>query len=112
MNVALGDFNAKTTSRYKNGINSYEGLKIDIITSQFGLQQLLNETTNLTRNSSSCIDLIFTSQPNLVMEPAHPIKVNALFVDQSISSPGITDSVIQMWIKKYFYLISHQKHSI
>ena len=44
--VALGDFNAKTTNWYKNDINSYEGLKIDIITSQFGLQQLINESTH------------------------------------------------------------------
>ena len=47
---------------------SYEGLKIDNITSQFGLQQLINEPTYLTANFSSCIELIFTSQPNLVME--------------------------------------------
>ena len=66
--VALGDFNAKTTNWYKNDINSYEGLKIDTITSQLGLQQLINEPTNLIANSSSCIDLIFTSQPDLVME--------------------------------------------
>ena len=68
LTVTLGDFNAKTTNWYKNDINSYEGLKIDTITSQFGLQQLINEPTHLTANSSSCIDLIFTSQPNLVME--------------------------------------------
>ena len=66
--VALADFNAKATKWYKNHINSYEGLKIDTITSQFGLQQLINEPTHLTANSSLCIDLIFTSQPNLVME--------------------------------------------
>ena len=35
--VALGDFNGKTTNLYKNNTNSYEGLKIDTITSQFGL---------------------------------------------------------------------------
>ena len=37
--VTLGDFNAKTTDWYKNDTNSYEGLKTDTITSQFGLQQ-------------------------------------------------------------------------
>ena len=42
--------------------------KIDAITSQFGLQQLINEPTHLIADSSSCIDLIFTSQPNVVME--------------------------------------------
>ena len=66
--VALGDLNAKTTNSYKNDINSYEFLKIDTITSQCGLQQLINEPTHLAANSSSRIDLIFTSQPNLVME--------------------------------------------
>ena len=66
--VALGDFNAKTTNWYKNDINSYEGLKIETITSQFGLQKLINESTHLRANSFSCNDLIFTSQPNLVME--------------------------------------------
>ena len=64
----FGDFNGKTTNWYKNDINSYEGLKTDTITSQFGLQQIINEPTYLTSNSSSCIDLIFTSQPNLIME--------------------------------------------
>ena len=64
--VAIGDFNAKTANCYKNDTASYEGLKIDAITFQFCSQQLINEPTHLTRNSSSCIDIIFTSEPNLV----------------------------------------------
>ena len=47
---------------------SYEGTKINGITSQFGMQQLINEPTHILRASSSCNDLIFVSQPNLVME--------------------------------------------
>ena len=46
----------------------YEGSKIDGITSTFGLQQTINEPTYIIRDSFSCNDLIFTSQPNLVME--------------------------------------------
>ena len=38
------------------------------MTSQFGLKQLIQESTHILTDSSSCIDLIFTSQPNLVME--------------------------------------------
>ena len=34
-------------------------------TSQFGLHQIINEPTHILQNSASCIDLIFTSQPNL-----------------------------------------------
>ena len=37
--VALGDFSAKTTNWYKNDINSFDGLKIDAITSHFDLQK-------------------------------------------------------------------------
>ena len=66
--VIIGDFNTKSTNWYKNGTTSYEGLKSDGITSQFGLQQLINETKHITGSFSSCIDLIFTFQPNLVME--------------------------------------------
>ena len=42
--------------------------KVYFSTSQISLQQLINEPTNLTASSPSCIDLIFTSCPNLVME--------------------------------------------
>ena len=38
------------------------------MTSQFGLQQLIKEPTHILTNSSSCINLFFTSQPNLAME--------------------------------------------
>ena len=46
----------------------YEGSKIDGIISTFGLQQIINEPTHITGDSSSCINLIFTSPGNLVMK--------------------------------------------
>ena len=64
----LGDFNVQSNLWYKNDKATNEGLKIDSFISHFGLHQLMNEPTHLTRNTSSYIDLIFTSQPNLVME--------------------------------------------
>ena len=33
-----------------------------------GLQQLINIPTYILPNSASCIDLIFTSQPNLIID--------------------------------------------
>ena len=41
---------------------------INTIASSYGLNQLIQESTHILNSSSSCIDLIFTSQPNLVME--------------------------------------------
>ena len=68
LTVVTGVFNAKSNFWYKNDKTTYEGSKIDGIASQFGLHQLINEPTHLTRSTSSCINSIFTSQPNLVME--------------------------------------------
>ena len=36
--------------------------------SNYGLHQLIQEPTHILNLSSSCIELIFTFQPNLVME--------------------------------------------
>ena len=68
LTVVLCDFNAKSNLWFKGDKATYEGSKIDGITSAFGLQQIINEPTHIIGDSSSCIDLIFTSQPNLVME--------------------------------------------
>ena len=41
---------------------------LENITLQFGLQQIVKKPTHIVHNSSLCIDLIFTSQPNLITE--------------------------------------------
>ena len=66
----FGDFNAKSNNWCKNDITSHEGSMIDAVTSNYGLHQLIQEPTHILNSSSSCIDLIFTSQPNLVLESA------------------------------------------
>ena len=71
--VAVGDFNAKCSNWYNKNITSNEGTKIEGVTSQNGLHQEINEPTHILNNSSSCIDLMFSSKPNLLIEPGvHP----------------------------------------
>ena len=71
--VLLGDFNAKSSNWCKNDITTTEGKAIENISSQYGLHQMINELTHILESSSSCIDLIFTSQPNLITESGvHP----------------------------------------
>ena len=65
--VVLGDFNAKSCNWCINDKTTFEEAKIDTLTSQNGLQQIIKEPTHILDTSSSCIDLIFTSQPKLVM---------------------------------------------
>ena len=66
--VTTDDFNAKSTNCCANDQTSFEGSKIDHITSQFGLSQIIIEPKHILDSSSSCIGLLFTSQLNLVIE--------------------------------------------
>ena len=66
--IALGDFNAKSSNWCPSDSSSNEGIQIDSIASLYGLHQLISEPTHILPNSSSCIDLIFTSQPNLLIQ--------------------------------------------
>ena len=68
LTILLGDFNAKSSLWCNNDITTYEGSKIDGVFSQFALHQITKEPTHIIGDSSSCIDLIFTTQPNLVMK--------------------------------------------
>ena len=69
MTVVLGDFDSKSNNWCKADITSLvEGYKGDAITSSYGLNQLIQEPTRILNSSSSCIDLIFTWQPNLVTD--------------------------------------------
>ena len=58
--IILGDFNARSKSWWKSDIGTIEGTKIDGVTSSYGLQQLISQSTHLLANSCSCTDLIFT----------------------------------------------------
>ena len=71
--VLPGDFNAKSSNWCKTDIITSEGKVIENIPSQFALHQVSNEPTHILESSSSCIDLIFSSQPNLITESGiHP----------------------------------------
>ena len=73
LTTIIGDFNAKSSNWYGHDKRSFEGSTTESETSQFGLYQLRNEPTDLLRNSSSCMDLIFTSRPNIVVKSGvHP----------------------------------------
>ena len=67
--VAFRDFNARSSSWCINDKSNYEGTKIDCLsTTEYDLKKVTNKPRHLLENSSSCIDLIFTSQSNLVMD--------------------------------------------
>ena len=71
--LILGDFNARSPTWWDDDKISIEGTRLDGLSSFHGLHQLIKEPTHLMENSASCIDLIFTNQSNLVIDPGvHP----------------------------------------
>ena len=68
LTVMIGDFNVKSKDWCSIDITSFEGSELDFLTSQFGLLQIVKESTHILDNSRSCIDLIFAFQPNMVIE--------------------------------------------
>ena len=65
LSVVTGDFNSRCSSWWSSDINTTEGLKLFSSTSSNGFYQLIHDPTHIQANSSSCIDLVFTDQPNL-----------------------------------------------
>ena len=71
--IILGDFNERSSNWWQGDTQTSEGSRIDYLTTSYGFQQLISEPTRILKNSSSCIHLIFTDQPNLITDSGtHP----------------------------------------
>ena len=66
--IINGDFNCRSSHWWGNEIDNQEGKLFELTTYDIGLTQLINQQTHLMGESKSCIDLIFTDQPNLFIE--------------------------------------------
>ena len=65
--LIIGDFNAKSSNWSSNDATIVEDAQLDYLTSLYGMKQVLTEATHIFESSASCIDLIFTNQPNIFM---------------------------------------------
>ena len=45
-----------------------EGIRLDSLVSTYKFHQLISEPTHILRNSLSCIELIFSDEPSLVVD--------------------------------------------
>ena len=67
------DFNVRSSSWWSYDIDTVERTRLESATSYYELHQIINEPTHILPSSASCIDLIFTNQPNLVINSGvHP----------------------------------------
>ena len=71
--VFLGDFNVRSLTWWSNDITNLNDTLIDSLTTTYGFKQLISDATHILPASMSCIDLIFTDQPNYVIDwGTHP----------------------------------------
>ena len=67
VSVVTGQFNGRSLPWWSEDINTSEETKLYLLTSSNGFSQLINEPTHIQTHNSSCIDLVFTDQPNLLV---------------------------------------------
>ena len=64
-----GDFNSHSQAWWPLGDSTLEGTDLDDLFTKLGLFQLISEPTNFEPNKTpTCIDLILTDQPNIVLD--------------------------------------------
>ena len=101
--VITGDFNCRSTQWWAKDIENSEGKEFEPLTSDLGLHQLISEPTHLMGDSKSCIDLIFTDQPNLIVESGvHPsLHVQChhqiVYGKVSVSSISVPPNTRRIW---------------
>ena len=64
--MITGDFNVRSLKWWSLDKQNAEGQEINSLTSACGYNQIINQPTNITKESSSCIDLAFGTSPNLI----------------------------------------------
>ena len=70
LSVKTGDFNGRSSIWWSLDKDNPEGRKINSLSSVCGYSQIINQATRITKESSICIDLIFTISSNLISNTA------------------------------------------
>ena len=60
----VDDFNAKSSNWNLSDIASFDDSQIEFLASHFAMSQVIKEPTHILDVWKSCIDRIFTPQPN------------------------------------------------
>ena len=67
VSIITGEFNTRSINWCSSDKTTSEGKELESLTSQCGFKQVISDPIHILESSSPCIDLIFMSQPNLVM---------------------------------------------
>ena len=82
---------------WHHDITTTEGNQLETTTTICGLQQLIDELTHICKNSSSCIDLIFTnSQALLSIEEHILLFMKIVNTKLPLLKPGLELNVLHL----------------
>ena len=71
--ILAGDFNAHLKEWYEGDENDNVGISLQRIFSKHLISKMTNQPTYITKNARTCIDLMCTDQPNIVLRnEVHP----------------------------------------
>ena len=72
--IFTGDFNCRSQQWWPGDIENEEGVAFDEFIESNNLTQLIDQPTHIINESRSCIDLIITDQPNILVDyGVHPL---------------------------------------
>ena len=93
LTIILGDFNARSSFWWKNDKITVEGAHLEALLSLHGFHQLISEPTHLLPTSTSCIDLIFIDQSNLVLDSGiHSSQILNIITKSHIANSILTSN--------------------
>ena len=71
--IFTGEFNCRIQQWWPGGNKNEEGIALDEFIESNNLTQLIDQPTHIMNKSRSCIDLIITNQPNILVDyGVHP----------------------------------------
>ena len=71
--IFTGDFNCRSQQWWPGDIENEEGVALDEFIESNNLTQVIDQPTHIINESRSCIDLIITDQPNILVDyGVHP----------------------------------------
>ena len=127
LTVVIGDFNAKSHNWQKDDKTTASGSKLEITTSHYGRTQIVNEPTHILEDSSSNINLVFASQPNMALDIVahsllHPnyhhqivfanFDFKIFILDPTKGESGMIDMQILLRSKIQLQLSTGKKHFV
>ena len=74
--IFMGDMNCRNNFFWSEDCTNTEGRALRAHFDSFGFEQLIHEPTRIVDNCKSCIDLIFTNNPNIFTEVGTRPKVH------------------------------------